>query len=380
MPPQGERQRFPDQHIQRSSTTYPFPPQPPQPAQPPITFINAQPPPTSSEPAPASVQGLPATSSLPPSVPQRRGPPINREGETILFNICCQLADQYDASPRSPFWLAVAAEFQNVTKQDYSAQSAKSRVEKRVTERRLTRAKFGTGPEQGINDWTRAVDGWIAIQDGDDRSTGEGVGRQAHAEGHTVQGKRKPEQEVGRASQKRRKEERQGQAKVNSRRERRKERERIIMSNLLVPYSQKQKIPSDSDLGSTSEDGGNGDYDNNAIGGDDDIPPPSSPPIDEFDLRSFTSNPSSPSRVSTDRDNPVDFDDSRLANSSPEAKLLITLVAYVRHEKRSRQRQEARLNASIVRLDRLERDLLPRFDRLEGLLTGLFNEVRTRKT
>ncbi|KAI9847595.1 MAG: hypothetical protein M1837_002169 [Sclerophora amabilis] len=144
---------------ERSGTTFPTPTPYPEAQQPSATSrrrsaASRQPSATSY----AFVGGPTASARQPRSVP------ISKEGETILFDICSQLAEQFKGElHRMTFWNAVAARYQRTTNHTYSAQSAKRRANRLVAERRPVLEETRTGAEEEISDWTIAIDNWINV-------------------------------------------------------------------------------------------------------------------------------------------------------------------------------------------------------------------------
>ncbi|KAI9835661.1 MAG: hypothetical protein M1837_003674, partial [Sclerophora amabilis] len=117
------------------------------PPAPPPAFFSAPPEPAPPEPTPPRRR--------------RRCQAVDRNGQEILFNACCQLSDQYRArGQRTKFWDNVAAKYREETGRSYIGSSAKRTVSREVKKRREG-VTTGSEPEGG--NWALALEAWIEI-------------------------------------------------------------------------------------------------------------------------------------------------------------------------------------------------------------------------
>ncbi|KAI9843518.1 MAG: hypothetical protein M1837_006272 [Sclerophora amabilis] len=150
---------------ERSGTTFPTPSPYPEAQQ-----LSA----ASRQPSAASYAFVGGSTASARQSRQPQSGPISKEGETILFDICSQLAEQFKGElHRMTFWNAIAARYKRITNNTYSAQSAKRRVARLVAERRPVLEEMRTGEEEEISDWTIAIDNWINVLTSIQESEGE---------------------------------------------------------------------------------------------------------------------------------------------------------------------------------------------------------------
>ena len=85
---------------------------------------------------------------------------MTEKEDLILINSCLKLSASYEVDEVVKFWAKVRAEFEKQTKRDYK--NLKARV-KRLMEDRTIERGLETGSAKRKDDWTIAIDAWIAI-------------------------------------------------------------------------------------------------------------------------------------------------------------------------------------------------------------------------